>query len=142
MGHPEGNEREARGINRETVWGISAGNRSHFLKQNLHRGGIAPFPCRLLSDSTSSQVMRDVPHDACRNSLIPRCRLWNRTKHYVYCNKCRGGGDRNLGERKKLERFFCQTEIIAIGPHVHSDSHFPIPDHIPAILVQASPRRS
>ena len=116
VGHPESNEMEIRGINGETVRGNSAGNRLSFPKQNSHRAEIASFPCRLLSDLTSSQVMRDVPHDACRNSLIPRCRLWNKTKHYVYCNKCRGGGGRNLGERKRRERLTTPLKIIAIGP--------------------------
>jgi hypothetical protein len=148
VGHPESNERDKRGINGETVWGNSAGNRLSFQKQNLHRARAlscpadAIQPCRLLSNSTSSQVMQDVPHDACHNSLMLRCYLWNRTKHYVYCNKCRGGGGRNLGERKKRERFTTPLKIIAIGPHVHSDSSSPIPDYIPAIPVQMSPRRS
>ncbi len=103
--------------------GNSAGNRLSFRKQNSHRAGIVPFPCRLLSDSTSSQVMQDVPHDVSHNSLMLRCRLWNTTKHYVYCNKCRGGGGRNLGERKRRERLTTPLKIIAIGqvPLTRSD---------------------
>ena len=113
MGHCESNERDVGEMNGRECLGIRRivlGNRLHLSKQNSHRAGIVPFPCRLLSDSTIPQVMQDVPQDDRRNSLIPRCRVWNKTKHYVYCNKCRGGGECDWGQRRKVERFFCQTK--------------------------------
>ena len=95
VGHPESNEEGRNG------WERTTGNRLGFPKQNSHRAGIVPFPCRLLSDLTIPQVMHDVPHDVSHKSLVLRCCLWNRTKHYVYCNKCRGGGECDLGQREK-----------------------------------------
>ena len=53
-----------------------------------------------------------------------------------------GGGGRFFFHHENAYGLTTPLKIIAIGPHVHSDGSFPIPDHVPAIPVQTSPRRS